>query len=160
MWRDAVREKIRTRSLPQELDDVLTRAGKSATGATESLPQSASNDVDSAHHFPIFMRTASCLAQKTGCVRIINHHQRAIFFGQITDRFEIGDRSVHRKATIGRNQFYLGVASLAQLRFQIGHVVMLVTKALRFAETDAVNDGSMIQFIGDHRILICQQGFE
>src|SRR5947199_1309234 len=135
MWRDAVREKIRTRSLPQELDDVLTRAGKSATGATESIPQSASNDVDSAHHFPIFMRTASCLAQKTGCVCIINHHQRAIFFGQITDRFEIGDRSVHRKATIGRNQFYLVVTSLAQLRFHNVSVVYILTKSIHFYST-------------------------
>src|SRR5438477_10481887 len=100
MWRDAVREKIRTRSLPQELDDVLTRAGKSATGATESLPQSASNRVDFAHHFTIFIRTASCLSTNSVWVCIIYHHHRAIIFGQISDEFAIGSRSVILQATI------------------------------------------------------------
>ena len=87
MGRDAVGKEIRTRSLPQELDDVLSRAGKSTTGATESFPQSASDDVDSAHDITVFGRAAPGLPQKTSRMRIINHHQRAIFVGQITNRF-------------------------------------------------------------------------
>ncbi len=36
---------------------------------------------------------------------------------------------------------------------EIGHVAVLVTVALRFAEPDAVNDAGVIQFVGDDRVL-------
>ena len=40
------------------------------------------------------------------------------------------------------------------LRFEIGHVVVLVTKALRFAEPHAVDDAGVIQFVGNDRVLL------
>src|SRR5213078_603107 len=34
---------------------------------------------------------------------------------------------------------------------------MLVTKALRFAEPDAIDDAGVIQFIADHRVFVAEQ---
>jgi hypothetical protein len=46
------------------------------------------------------------------------------------------------------------------LGFEIGHVVVLVTKALRFAEPDAIDDAGVIQFIADHRVFVGEQRLE
>ena len=76
----------------------------------------------------------------------------------MADRF--GDRSVHRETTVGGNQSEARILRRAELRFQIGHVVVLVTKPLRFAEADAVDDGGVIQFIADHGVFFGEQRFE
>ena len=86
----------------------------------------------------------SSFAEKTSSVRVVDHDQRAIFVRQITNRFQIGDGSVHRETTIGGDQFYPGAAGLPQFCFQIRHVVVLVTEALRLAEPNTVDDRGVI----------------
>jgi len=44
--------------------------------------------------------------------------------------------------SVGRDQSKARVFGRAQLRFEIGRVVVLVTKALRFAQADAVDDAA------------------
>ena len=77
-------------------------------------------------------------------MRIVDHRERVIFLREIDDRFQIRDRSVHRKTAVGRDQSKARGARFFQFRFEIGHLVVLVTKALRFAEPDAVDDRRMI----------------
>ena len=73
---------------------------------------------------------------------------------------QIRDRAVHRETTISGNQSEARILRSAELRFEICHVVVLVTKPLRFAEADAVDDAGVIQFIADHCVLFAQQRFE
>lgn len=40
------------------------------------------------------MGTTTVFADKAYRVRIINHHQRIVFIGQITDAFQIGDDAI------------------------------------------------------------------
>ena len=75
-------------------------------------------------------------------------------------RREVRDRAVHRETAVGGDQSEARILRRAELRFQIGHVVVLVTKSLRFAEPDAVDDGGVIQFIADHGVLFAEQRFE
>ena len=79
MRRNAVGKKIWARTLPEELDNVLTRTCESPAGAAERFPQSAGDNIDSTYDIAIFMCAAPVLAEKTSRVCIINHDQRAIF---------------------------------------------------------------------------------
>ena len=90
------------------------------------------------------MCAAPGFAKKSGGVRVIDHGERVVFFSEFADPFQVRDRSIHRETAIGCDKFETRAACFAQFRFEIGHVVVLVTKALRFAETDAVDDAGVI----------------
>ena len=47
-----------------------------------------------------------------------------------------------------------------QLRLQIRHVVVFITKAHGLAQANAVNDGGVVQFITDDSILFRQEGLK
>ena len=51
-------------------------------------------------------------------------------------------------------------ARLLQLRLEIGHVVVGVAEALRLAQPDAVDDGGVVQRVGDDRVLLAEQRLE
>ncbi len=106
------------------------------------------------------MRAASSFAEETGGMRVVDHRERVVFFGKLNDLSQVRDRSVHRETAVGRDQSKARVFGRAQLRFEIGHVVVLVTKALRFAEADAVDNAGVIQLVTDHRVLVGEQRFE
>ena len=147
-----VGEQIRPRTLPEKVDNFLSPAGEAAAGAAERFAERAGNNVDPAHHPAIFVRAASSFAEKTGGVRVVDHRQRVIFFGEIANRREIRDSAVHRETAVSGDQSEARILRRAELRFQIGHVVVFVAKPLRFAEPDAVDDAGVIQFIADHRV--------
>ena len=139
----------------------LPAAGESAAGAAERFAERAGDDVDLAHDAAIFMRAAPGLAEKTGRVRVVDHRRaRRISRRDRQIACQIGDGAVHREAAVGGDQSEARVPRFAQLRFEIGHVVVLVTKTLRFAEPDAVDDRGVIQFIGDDGVLVAEQRLE
>ena len=43
-------------------------------------------------------------AEMAGGVAIIDHHQRAVTFGEIADRRQVGHMAIHRKDAVGRDQ--------------------------------------------------------
>jgi hypothetical protein len=71
--------------LPQKVDNLLSPAGESAAGAAEGLAKRAGDDIDPAHHVAVFVRAASSFAEKTGGVRVIDHRQRVVLFGEIAN---------------------------------------------------------------------------
>src|SRR6476646_6470104 len=84
-WRDCVGKQVWSRPLPQKVDNFLSPAGEAATGAAESLSKRAGDDIDPAHHAAIFVRAASSFAEKTGGVRVVDHRQRVVLFGEVTN---------------------------------------------------------------------------
>jgi hypothetical protein len=77
-------------------------------------------------------------------MRVVDHRERVVFFSELNNRLEIGNGSVHRETAVRGDQSEPGVLCSAKLRFEIGHVVVLVTKALRFAKPDAIDDAGVI----------------
>ena len=80
--------------------------------------------------------------------------------GQIADRQEVGDDPIHRKDAIGSDHPEPLAFGFFQPRFEIGHVVVLVAVSLGFAEAHAIDDGGVVQFIGDDGVFRAEQGFE
>ncbi len=139
---------------------LLAATGEAAAGAAERFPEGAGDDVDFAHHVPILVRAAPRFPKKSGGMRIVDHGQRVIFFGKIANAFQVRDCAVHRKTAVGRGQTKACIFRGSQLRFEIGHVVVLITEALRFAETDTVDDAGVIEFVTDHGVFVGKQRFE
>ncbi|KAG1393372.1 hypothetical protein G6F59_014379 [Rhizopus arrhizus] len=72
------------------------------------------------------------------------------------------DEAVHREHAIGGDQLGLAAGGIGglQLGFQVGHVTVGVTEALGLAQAHAVDDRSMVQRVGDDRVVLAQQRFE
>ena len=93
---------------------------------------------------------------------IVHHHHGVVLIRQIADPLQIGNNSVHGKNAVGGNQLDTGPCRIRrlQLRLQIRHVIVFVAVAFCLAKPHAVDNRSMIQFVGNHRILFPQQGFK
>ena len=148
-----VGEQVRPAALAQQVDDFLSPAGVAAAGAAQGLAQRAGDDVHAAHHAVIFVRAAAVLAHEADGVRVVDHHQRVVLVGQVADARQVGDDAVHGEHAVGGDEAEPGVGRLLELRFQVGHVVVLVAEALGLAEPHAVDDAGVVQFVGDDRRL-------
>ena len=105
------------------------------------------------------MRTTTILAHKADRVRVVDHHQRIVFVCQVTHAFQVGDHAVHGEHAIGGDQHVAGArfTRLLQTCFQLGHVVIGIAEALRFAQTYAVDNGGMVQCVRNDRVFCTQQ---
>ena len=80
-WRgDSVRKEIGPRTLAQVFNDLLATTRVTAAGPSQRLPQGAGQDVHPPHDLVEFMGAAARFAHEPDRVRIIDHHQRVIFF--------------------------------------------------------------------------------
>jgi hypothetical protein len=93
-------------------------------------------------------------------VRIVHHHQRAVLIGEIADRSQVRNVTIHREHAVRRDHFEPAVRRLLQLRREVGHVVVQITEPLRFAEADAVDDAGVVQLVRNDRVLGAQQRLE
>ena len=149
------RERCRSRATIS-----LAPAGVAAAGAAQRLAERAGQDVHAAHDIVVFMRAAPGRAQEADRVGVVHHDQGVIAFGQVADGGQIGDEAVHREHAVGGDQPCARALRFLQLGFQIGHVAVVVAKALGFAQPDAVNDAGMVQFVGDDGVFGAEQRLE
>ncbi len=92
----------------------------------------------------------------------VDMHQRVVLAGQGSDFVERGDEAVHREHAVAGDQLGLatgGVGGL-QLRLQIGHVAVGVAEALGLAQAHTIDDGSMVERVGNDGVVLAQQRFE
>src|SRR5215471_16578866 len=83
--RDAVREEIRSRALPQPSDSVGLAARVTAATAAERLAKRAGEEVDALAYSAMLRRSAAVRAHEPRGVRVVDHYERAVLVGQITD---------------------------------------------------------------------------
>ena len=93
--RQRVREKVRTRPLAQQRDDLLTAGREPAHGTAERLAQRTGDDIDLSAHIELFGHAAARLAHHAGRVALVHHHQRVVLLGQFANLVHRGDVAVH-----------------------------------------------------------------
>ena len=93
-------------------------------------------------------------------VRVVHHHHGVVFVGQIADLRKLGNIAIHREDAIGGNHAVTCGRSLAQLRFEIGHVAVFVAEARRLAQANSINDARMIEFVGNDGVVLFEQRFK
>src|SRR5215217_111770 len=105
----------------------------------------------------MLMSSPPSLTYKTSAVRFINHYQGLIFIGQVADLIQRCNHPVHRKSTISNNNPMSGILSRYQLLFQISHIRIFITETLCLAETNAIDNRSMVQLVRNDSILVVEQ---
>jgi len=160
--RKRIAEKIGTRPLAQHFDDLPAAAGVAAAGPAERLAEGAGDDVDASHHPAMLVAAAAVGTHETHRMRIIHHHQGVVPLRQVADLLERGDETIHREHPVGGDQLEARALRLGfdQSCLEIGHIAVLVAETHRLAQPHSVDDGRVVEFVADHRILGAQQGFE
>src|SRR5689334_7754870 len=106
------------------------------------------------------MRSASGLSHKAGSMAFIYHYNSIVFISQVADHIQLSNRSVHTEHTVGNNNPASEMSRFFQTGFQVFHVVILIAITLRFTQANSIDNGSMVQRIGDNSILFVEQRFE
>ncbi len=92
----------------------------------------------------------------------VDVHQRVVLLRQRGDFIKRGDEAVHREHAVGGDQLGLAAGRIGglQLRFQVGHVAVGVAETLGLAQAHAIDDGGVVQRVGDDRVVLAEQRLE
>ncbi len=93
-------------------------------------------------------------------MRIIDDHQRVIALRELADAGQRSEGPVHRKHAVRDDHPCPRWRSLTEPRFKFRQIAVGVSKFLRLAQTDAVDDGGVIECIGNHGVRFAQQGLK
>jgi len=148
-------EKVRARTLPQQVDDRLTRCGIAAGRTAHGLAERAGDDVDASNDTAELCRAAAVRAHEADGVAVVDHRQRVIAVGEIADGLEVCNIAIHGEHAVGRDQNFLaaGFPRVLELGFKVFHVVVQIAVALGLAQAHAVDDGRVVQLIRNDRVL-------
>ncbi len=75
---------------------------------------------------------------------------------------ELGKIAIHGEHAVGDDDHAArapGPRGL-QLRLEIGHVAIGIAEALRLRETDAIDDGGVVEAVGDDGVFLAEQWLE
>ena len=158
----AVGKQVGARLLAQDVHHFL-RAGNVAAGrAAQGFAECPRRDIYLAEQAAVLMRPASPLAKEARGVAVVEMDDGVVFGRQFVNLVKLGNDAVHGKDAVRGNQLDAGAGGvrLLQLGFQVRHVVVGVAEALGLAEAHPVDDGGMVQGIGNNGVVRGQQPFE
>ena len=160
--RQGVAEELRPGALGEIVGEGDGAGRESAGGAAKRLAQRRRDHIDLAQH-PIVLRGPAARCAEDACrMRVIHGEHRIILPCQGGKIRQLRDVTFHREDAVGENQLAAGLPRRAQLLLEVGHVRMLVDRRLalrdRLREANRVDDGRVVQLIGDHHIGLAQDG--
>ena len=158
--REGVGEEVRAGTLAEEVDDLLAAGRESADGTAEGFAEGAREDVDAAVAVELLGDSVARLADDTGAVAFVDHHEGVILLGEIADLVHRGDVAVHGEDAVGGDDAETAAPGFLQLGFEIGHVSVGIAEALGLAEADTVDDGGVVQRVGDDGVIGTEQRLE
>ena len=126
---------------------------ESAYGAAEGLAEGAREDVDAAVAVELLGDAVARLADNAGAVALVDHHEGVVFLGEVADLVQRGDVAVHGEDAVRRDDAEAAGLGFLELGLEVGHVGIGVAEALSLAQADAVDDGGVVQRVGDDGVL-------
>ena len=102
------REQERPRAMIEKLDQVA-RAADVAAERADGLRERADLDIDAAMQVEVVDGAAAVAAQHARGVRVVDHHDRAIFLGQRAKAGQRADVAVHGEDAVGDEQLAAGL---------------------------------------------------
>ena len=158
--RQGVGEEVRTGALAEHVDDFLAACGESTHGATESLAKGTGEYVDTAIAIELFGDSVTGLTDNSSGMALVNHHESVIFLGQLADLVHRGDVAVHREHAVRADDAESLCLSLLEATLKVGHISVGVTVTDSLAETYSINDGCVVQGVGDDRVISREKRLE
>ncbi len=124
------------------------------------LSESTGQYVDAIYYTVKFVRATTLLSYETyawesSTITIASYSSAN---SQIAGK--VRDVPIHRKDAIGCDEPKSGILGLFKLGSEVVHVVVAISKSLRFAKSNAIDDARMIQLIGKDGILRPQNGLK
>src|SRR6185437_1777977 len=99
-WRMRRGEQERAAAMIEEVDEVA-RAANIAADGTDGFAERADLNVNASVAAQMIDGTASVTAQDAGGVRIVDHHDAIVFFGETAKLRKRRDVALHRKNAVG-----------------------------------------------------------
>ena len=93
-------------------------------------------------------------------VAFIHHDECVIFLSQVADFVHRRHVSVHGEDAVGDDDAEALFLCCLKLAFEVFHVGVSVAVAFCFAEAHAVNDGSVVESVGDDGVVGSEERFE
>ena len=153
---EAVREEVWPRPLPEELDDLGSARDVPAARPAHRLAERPRDDVDPLGRPKARRRSAAARPDDTDRVRVVDHHERIVSLGELTDLVEPGQVAVHREDPVGRDQAATRSRGLLEARRELVHVAVCVAKPLGLAEANPIDDRGVIELVRDDGVLLAQ----
>ena len=159
-WRQRVREQVRTRTLTQHLYYFLAACGESTDRAAKCLSKRAGEHIDPAIAVELLGDAMTSLTHDACRMTFVNHHEGFVLICQIADFVHRCHIAIHRENAIGADDSEPLSLGLFQATLKVGHVCIGVAITHCLAETNAVDDGCVVQGIGNDSVFGSQQRFE
>ena len=152
------RKKERTRAMIQILDQIAAAAHITAQNA-HRLGQGSHLNVHAPMQAKMIHRPAAVAAKDAGRVGVVDHHDRAVPFGNFHQSGQRSDIAVHGEHAVGDQQLAPRlVREIAEQTIGRGHIAMRKNVDLRPREPAAIDDAGVIQRVGDDMILRSENG--
>ncbi len=136
-------------------------AGHVASGrAAQRLAEGAGVDVHTVGHPRVLRGSGPGGTHKADGVGIVHHHQGVVLLGEVADGFQRRQVAVHGEHTVGDDDPAPGILRLNEPGLELRHVLVGVAEPLGLAEPDAVDDGGVVESVGDDGVLGAEEGFE
>ena len=91
---------------------------------------------------------------------LVDHHQRVVLLGQGADFVERSGVAVHREDAVGDDDAEALRLGALEALLQFGHVGVGVAVAHGLAQTHAVDDGGVVEGVGDDGVLLGEERLE
>src|SRR5690606_38489718 len=137
--RHGVAEQVGARAVAQQLDDLAVGDRRAAAGSAERLPERRGNDVYAVRYDLVLRCAAAGRTEEARRVAVVDHDERLVAVGELSDVGERGDVAVHAEHAVGRDQARSRALRLLQAAFEVLHVAVAVAQALRLGQADAVD---------------------
>lgn len=158
--RQCIGEQVGTGALAQHVHDFLF-SGSEAPGSTaQCFAKGAGDDIDAIHDPAMLDGASAGFAHEAGGMAFVHHDHSVVAVGEVANLVEFGDAAVHGEDAVSGDQAAAGTCGGLKLGFEVGHVVVFIAKTLGFAEANTIDDGGVIELVGDDGIFGAEQGLE
>jgi len=155
-WRMGRREQERPRTVVEEVDEIASSADIAAERA-DGFGESSHLNIDAAVDVEVVDGAAAVAAEDARGVGVVNHHDGAVFFGEIAESRQGADVAVHREDAVGDEQLFAGlVLHAAELGFGVGDVLVLEDQDFGAREAGSVDDGGVVELVGDDEVIFAE----
>mmetsp|Transcript_49423 Transcript_49423/g.122833 ORF Transcript_49423/g.122833 Transcript_49423/m.122833 type:complete len:400 (+) Transcript_49423:187-1386(+) len=158
--RHRVGEEVRPRLLPEHADDLLAAGGVPSRRAAKRLAERRVDHIDRRFYAKVLRGPLACRAEEACRVALVYKHLRVVLASERADLVEWRDVAVHREGAVGRDEARARALRGDELLLQVRHVEVLVPEAFGLAQPDAVDDRRVVERIGEHGVLLRQDGLE
>src|SRR5690348_948232 len=139
--------------------DQFARAANVAADRANGLAERADLNIHAAVTAEMIHRAAAIASEDARGMRIVNHHHAAVFFGEGAEFRKRGDVAIHGENAVGDEELAaVPVFRLLQDALAVGEILVLENLDGGFGEAAPIDDGGVIQLVGNDEVVLAENG--